>query len=66
MKEGAMIDENDLTVYEVAKMLGVTGERVRQLVNAGALKAQKLGNRGNYIIRREDAEALTKQRTATQ
>jgi excisionase family DNA binding protein len=43
---------------EVARLLGVTPERVRELVTAGELRSIRLGGQGWHRFRAEDVERL--------
>ncbi len=47
-----MGQEENITTNEAASMLGVTRQRVLQLIQGGRLKAAKFGN--VYMIRRGD------------
>jgi excisionase family DNA binding protein len=43
---------------EVARLLGVSPERVRELVTTGELKSVRLGENGWHRFRAEDVERL--------
>lgn len=49
-----------LTVSQAAARLGITPDRVRKLIVAGALKAERLGPppKGVYVIEDVDLEAF--------
>jgi len=49
-----------LTVSQAAARLGVTPDRVRKLIVAGGLKAERFGPppKGRYVISEEDLEAF--------
>lgn len=47
-----------LRASEVAAMLGVSIERVRELVRDGQLSSVRLGDQGWHRFRAEDVEAL--------
>jgi excisionase family DNA binding protein len=47
-----------LTAKEVAAILRVTPDRVGQLARNGALRAIRIGDRGDYRFRAEDVERL--------
>jgi excisionase family DNA binding protein len=47
-----------LRAAEVARLLGVTPERVRELVSSGDLPSVRLGGQGWHRFRREDVERL--------
>jgi excisionase family DNA binding protein len=47
---------------EAAKLLGLTPQRVKQLVDEGRLAAHRIGPRGVRLIERKAVEALIKQR----
>ena len=49
-----------LTVREAAKSLGLTEERVRDLINLKEIRATKIGK---WRIRPEDLESFIKSRT---
>ena len=51
-----------LTVTQAAERLSLTPDRVRQLIVAGALKAERIGKppRGLYVIDEADLEAFAK------
>lgn len=51
---------NCLTVEQVTKRIGLTEERVRELINLKEIKATKLGR---WWIKPEDLEAFIKART---
>jgi len=51
---------NCLTVEEVAKRIGLTEERVREIINLKEIKATKIGR---WWIRPEDLEEFIKSRT---
>ncbi len=50
------------TVNDAAARLGITPARVRALITAGALKAERIGKppRGVYIIEEADLEAFAR------
>lgn len=53
-----MVEEIDVTwmsTAEAAEALGLTADRVRQLVAAGTIGSRRIGRR--YIVRRDDVEA---------
>ena len=50
---------NLLTTTQTAELLGVNASRVRQLILAGRLPAEKWGR--DWLIKREDAEKLHRQ-----
>ncbi len=52
--------DNCLTVEEVAKKIGLTEERIRELINLKEIKATKLGR---WWIKPEDLEEFIKART---
>ena len=54
---------NCLTVEEVAKRIGLTEERVREIINLKEIKATKIGR---WWIRPEDLEEFIKSRTNKQ
>lgn len=43
---------------EVARLLGISAERVRELVVSGELKSVRLGSNGWHRFRAEDVERL--------
>ncbi len=47
---------------EAARLLGVTPQRIKQLVNEGKLKAHRIGPRRVRLIERKAVEALIEQR----
>ncbi len=47
---------------EAARLLGVTPQRIKQLVNEGRLKAHRIGPRRVRLIERKTVEALIEQR----
>jgi len=49
-----------LTVEQVAKKMGLTEERVRELINLKQIKATKIGR---WYIHPKDLEAFVKTRT---
>ena len=49
-----------LRVEEVAHQLGLSEERIRQLIRLGEIKATKIGG---WLIRPEDLEAFIRSRT---
>ena len=49
-----------LTVEEVASHLGLSEERVRQLIRAGEIKATKIGG---WLVRPEDLNEFIRSRT---
>jgi len=49
-----------LTVGEVARSIGLTEERVRQLIRARKIKATKIGG---WLVRPEDLHAFITSRT---
>jgi len=51
----------DLTVAQVAELLGVTRVRVHQLIRAGRLPAEKFGR--DYMIKETDAKKLSGRKT---
>ena len=51
---------NCLTVEEIAKRIGLTEERVRELINLKEIKATKIGR---WWIKSEDLEEFIKTRT---
>lgn len=51
---------NCLTVVQVAKRIGLTEERVRELINLKEIKATKIGR---WWIKPEDLEDFIKART---
>lgn len=58
-----MDDQFTLTTSDVADILGVTSERVRQLAKAGMLDHQQT-TRGFRLFRRSDVERLKEARNA--
>lgn len=57
------INEKYYTVAELAEIIGLTDESIRVLIRRGKLKASKFN--GAYLIDKEDAERLIKERTAS-
>ena len=51
---------NCLTVEEIAKKIGLTEERIRELINLKEIKATKIGR---WWIRPEDLKLFIKSRT---
>ena len=51
-----------LSVHEVAQRLGLTEERVRQLIRAKQLRATKIGG---WLVKPADIEAFIQSRTNT-
>lgn len=49
-----------LTVGEVARRIGLTEERIRQLIRARKIKATKIGG---WLVRPEDLRAFVDSRT---
>jgi len=49
-----------LSVHEVAKQLGLTEERVRQLIRAKQLRATKIGG---WLVKPADIEAFIQSRS---
>jgi len=49
-----------LTVEEVARHLGLSEERIRQLIRGKELKATKIGG---WLVRPEDLDAFIRSRT---
>lgn len=51
-----------LTVSQAAASLGITPDRVRKLIIAGALKAERLGPppKGVYMVKEQDLEEFAK------
>lgn len=45
-----------LTTGEVAEMLGVSGQTVRNWIRAGVLKGYRLNPSGRILIKQEDLE----------
>lgn len=55
--------EGWLTLPEAAKLLGLTRQRVYQMVQVGTLKSvMKLGDKPTYIIRKAEIEPLVQAR----
>lgn len=54
------VPEGWITVSEAAVILGIGEQRVRDLINAGRLKAEKVGEgrRGYWLIRPEDLKEV--------
>ena len=52
-----------LTVEEVARTIGLTEERVRQLIRARKIKATKIGG---WLVQPEDLHAFIRSRTNVQ
>ena len=52
-----------LTVEEVARAIGLTEERVRQLIRARKIKATKIGG---WLVQPEDLHAFIRSRTNVQ
>ena len=52
-----------LTVGEVARAIGLTEERVRQLIRERKIKATKIGG---WLVRPDDLNAFIQSRTNTQ
>jgi excisionase family DNA binding protein len=50
------MEENLLSVAQVAEKRGVTIGRIHQLIQDGTLAAQKYGNQ--YLVKEPDADAL--------
>jgi excisionase family DNA binding protein len=50
------LDETYLSTNEAAKLLGITRQRVIQLINKGRLKASKFAK--VYMIKQEDLKAV--------
>jgi excisionase family DNA binding protein len=53
-----MVEEIDvgwMSTADAAAMLGLTADRVRQLISSGALDSRRVG--GRYLVRRDDVEA---------
>ncbi len=50
-----MAIENYLTAAEAAELIGCTGNRVRQLIRAGAIQAKKIGH-GMWLVPVNEAE----------
>lgn len=44
----------DMTVAEVARHLGLSRQRIRQLLAAGRIRARKIGR--DWVVRRADLE----------
>lgn len=57
------INEKYYTVAELAEIIGLTDESIRVLIRRGKLKASKFN--GAYLIDKEDAERLIKERNAS-
>lgn len=57
------INEQFYTVAQLADILKLTDEGVRQIIRAGKLKATKFN--GAYIIEKAEAERLIKERNAS-
>jgi excisionase family DNA binding protein len=51
-----VMEENLLSVAQVAEKRGVTVGRIHQLIKDGTLAAQKYGNQ--YLVKETDADAL--------
>lgn len=49
------IDDKWMSTNDAAAALGLTADRVRQLIASGALDARRVG--GRYLVRRDDVEA---------
>jgi excisionase family DNA binding protein len=49
------IDADWMSTIEAAEALGLTSDRVRQLVASGGLRSRRVG--GRYLVRRDDVEA---------
>jgi excisionase family DNA binding protein len=58
MKEAS----NLISVADAARILGVTTERVRQLVRGGHLESTHIGSRGWWFLDRRNVEALRRHR----
>ena len=52
---GEEIDADWMSTAEAAGALGLTADRVRQLVTGGAIRSRRIG--GRYLVRRDDVEA---------
>jgi excisionase family DNA binding protein len=62
----SLLDEDWLTVEEVAEKLKVNEETVRRWIRANKLQVLDLGGqRAGYRIRRQDAEEFLRQRFGT-
>jgi len=62
----SLLDEDWLTVDEVAEKLKVNEETVRRWIRANKLQVLDLGGqRAGYRIRRQDAEEFLRQRFGT-
>lgn len=57
------INEKYYTVQELAEKLKLTDEAVRAKIRAGKLKASKFN--GAYLIEKDEAERLIKERNAS-
>lgn len=57
------INEKYYTVQELAEILKLTDEGVRAKIRSGKLKASKFN--GAYLIEKDEAERLIKERTAS-
>ena len=53
-----------ITVNDAANALGVTGQRVRQMIREGKLKASRIGQR-TFVIDARSLKALTEKRQET-
>ena len=59
-----LVPEELLTTREAARLLGVTPAGLRRMVTRGELRAVQIGRRGRLRYRREDLEALVRERNA--
>jgi excisionase family DNA binding protein len=55
-----MTEDRLLSTAEVAEQLGVTRQRVLELINEGRLVAIKVGR--NYVVRASDAAAVERRK----
>lgn len=54
---GGMAEQSDLVgTTKAAELLGVSENRIRQLINSGQLPAERIGR--TFVIRRRDVEAF--------
>ena len=49
------IDVDWMSTADAAAALGLTADRVRQLISSGALDSHRVG--GRYLVRRDDVDA---------
>ena len=56
--------DDDLLIGDVARELGISVARVRQMSDRGELASRRAGSRGTRLFRNADVEALRDQRAA--